>query len=83
MAQYPWYARTRREKNRKLKEAEERGSFSLRAVFDAPFGTTPEVRCDVPLSFAQRRFTIRHVKTDWISLSPDLIKEESACTFRA
>jgi CRISPR system Cascade subunit CasD len=38
----------------------------LRLVIDATPETATEVRHDVPLSFAERRFTIRYVKTTWI-----------------
>lgn len=38
----------------------------LRLVIDAAPETATEVRQDVPLSFADRRFTIRHVLTDFI-----------------
>jgi CRISPR system Cascade subunit CasD len=38
----------------------------LRIVVDASPETASEVRQDVPLSFAERRFTIRHVLTDFI-----------------
>ena len=38
----------------------------LRLVIDATQETATEVRQDVPLSFAERRFTIRYVKTTWI-----------------
>ena len=38
----------------------------LRLVIDATQETATEVRQDVPLSFAERRFTIRYVKTIWI-----------------
>ncbi len=62
---YPWLARTLREKP----------PLSLRLVLDAPFGSTAEVRPDVPLSFAERRFTLRYVKTDFMNLNPEMIKE--------
>jgi CRISPR system Cascade subunit CasD len=38
----------------------------LRLVMDATPETASEVRQDVPLSFAERRFTIRHVVTQFI-----------------
>lgn len=38
----------------------------LRRVIDATPETASEVRQDVPLSFAKRRFTIRYVMTDFI-----------------
>jgi CRISPR system Cascade subunit CasD len=39
----------------------------LRIVVDASAENATEVRQDVPLSFAERRFTIRYVKTDYIA----------------
>ena len=63
---YPWLARTRREKT----------PPSLRLVLDASFGSTAEVRPDVPLSFAERRFTLRYVKTGFMPLTPEMIKED-------
>ena len=62
---YPWLARTHREK----------APLSLRLVFDAPFGATAEVRPDVPLSFAERRFTLRYVETKLTPLTPEMIQE--------
>lgn len=38
----------------------------LRRVFEPHDTTAYEVRHDVPLSFSERQFTIRYVKTDWI-----------------
>lgn len=70
---YPWLARTRREKDRMINQAEEGHSFRL--VLDAPFGSTAEVRPDVPLSFAERRFTLRYVETKLIPVTPEMIKE--------
>ena len=37
----------------------------LRLVLDTEYGLG-EPRQDVPLSFAQRRFTVRHVRTEWL-----------------
>jgi CRISPR system Cascade subunit CasD len=47
-----------------LKESPER----LRVVLDATPETATEVRHDLPLSFATRRFTLRYVMTDFISV---------------
>ncbi|MBW2135904.1 MAG: type I-E CRISPR-associated protein Cas5/CasD [Deltaproteobacteria bacterium] len=64
---YPWIPRTLREKEKKLAEIESEHqagrALRLRMVLDAPFGSTAEVRHDVPLSFADRSFTIRYVET--------------------
>ncbi|MBO0719533.1 MAG: type I-E CRISPR-associated protein Cas5/CasD [Blastocatellia bacterium] len=43
-------------------------SDRLRIVVDATLETATEVRQDVPLSFAERRFTIRYVLTDLIPI---------------
>ncbi|MEW6212338.1 MAG: type I-E CRISPR-associated protein Cas5/CasD [Acidobacteriota bacterium] len=56
LGNYPWDGSV-------LKESPER----LRAVLDATPETASEVRHDLPLSFAARRFTIRYVITDFIS----------------
>jgi CRISPR system Cascade subunit CasD len=37
----------------------------VRIVIDAPAGESPEVRTDVPISFANRTFTSRSVRTYW------------------
>jgi CRISPR system Cascade subunit CasD len=68
----PWTARNRR-------EAQQPPAVRLRLVLDAPFGTTPEVRCDLPAApFSERRFTLRHVTTEFIPLAPDMIRCEEA-----
>ncbi len=41
-------------------------SLQLRIIADADTETATEMRTDVPLSFATRRFTLRHVRTDFI-----------------
>lgn len=41
-----------------------------RLVIEARGGTTAEVRQDVPVSFADRTFTIRNVATDWLEAAP-------------
>jgi CRISPR system Cascade subunit CasD len=42
----------------------------VRMVIDAPAGSTAEFRCDVPISFETREFTIRNVETRWIETPP-------------
>lgn len=49
---------------------------SLRLVLDATPNSGIEVRLDVPISFADRRFISRYVRTDWVKLA-DL---EALCT---
>lgn len=47
-------------------EARFDGSERLRIVVDADAAGATEVRTDVPLSFAPRRFTVRYVRTDFV-----------------
>jgi CRISPR system Cascade subunit CasD len=55
----------------------------FRCVVDAdPSDGGSEVRPDVPLSFATRDYTIRHVSTSFLTLSPELIQEDPLCTSR-
>jgi CRISPR system Cascade subunit CasD len=42
-----------------------RAPEQLRLVLEATSGDG-EPRSDVPLSFAERRFTVRHIRTDWL-----------------
>jgi CRISPR system Cascade subunit CasD len=75
----PWLARTHQEKERmqrQVDEAQQTGrTVQLRLVLDTPFGRGAEVRPDVPLSFAERRFTLRYVKTDFMPLTMEMIQE--------
>jgi CRISPR system Cascade subunit CasD len=68
-----WLARSERDRSERLSDPR------LRAVLDDPTGETAEVRHDVPLSFDPRQFTIRHVRTVWIDLNPELITEDPLC----
>lgn len=49
-------------------DGSEQSPIRVRVVADAGFGTGAEVRQDVPLDFAARRFTIRHVEVGEIEL---------------
>lgn len=75
----PWYARSAEEAERKRKEIEAAATTGvvtmLRTVLDAPFRSTSYVRCDVPLDFAERRFTIRNVQYGEVELTADMVKE--------
>jgi len=79
LASYPWLARTSREKTRMIQKVEEERrvgrDYQLRLVLDIPFGHGAEVRPDVPLSFAERRFTLRYVRTDFTPLTAEMIQE--------
>jgi CRISPR system Cascade subunit CasD len=55
LASYPWRPR----------HAGERPPARLRLVLEAG-ADEGEPRLDVPLSFAERRFALRHVRTDWV-----------------
>jgi CRISPR system Cascade subunit CasD len=65
---YPWSPRPR-----------ERPPESLRLVLDAPPGQG-EPRPDVPLSFSPRRYTVRHVVTEFLPTAPLLPAPEAACS---
>lgn len=67
LKRYPWLKGNRRDKPQ-----EER----LRLVIETPFGEGTDVRYDVPISFAERTFTLRHVRTEFVSV-PSL--EEGPC----
>jgi CRISPR system Cascade subunit CasD len=79
LGSYPWLARSHRDKermHRQVDEAHRTGRpVQLRLVLDAPFGSTAEVRPDMPMSFAKREFTIRYVKTGFMPLTPEMIQE--------
>ncbi|MCX5887974.1 MAG: type I-E CRISPR-associated protein Cas5/CasD [Deltaproteobacteria bacterium] len=87
LVSYPWLARTHREKermHRQVDEAQQTGrTVQLRLVLDTPFGRGAEVRPDVPLSFAKREFTIRHVKTDFMPLNLEMIQEATYVSLSA
>ena len=59
---YPWIVGGRREG--------EREPELCRVVIDAETNSGHETRYDVPVSFANREFTLRYVQTDWITLTP-------------
>jgi CRISPR system Cascade subunit CasD len=61
LSAYPWLgAFPRRKRDQK--------PSNLRLIFDSD-DPTGEVRSDVPLTFAERRFTIRYVQTKWKELA--------------
>jgi CRISPR system Cascade subunit CasD len=64
---YPWLGSDHR-----------RPEEQLRLVIEDPDG--PEVRPDQPLSFAERRFASRHIRSTFIPSPPLRSKEESPCT---
>ncbi len=64
---YPWESPARRPPDR------------LRLVLETAPGAG-EPRMDVPLSFAERRFTVRHVRTDWLDVAVLVRKEGPPCS---
>jgi CRISPR system Cascade subunit CasD len=52
---------------------------SLRLVLEAE-PNRGEPRMDVPLSFAERRFTVRHVVTEFLPTAPFLNLSEASCS---
>lgn len=55
----------------------------LRLVLEDQEGQSSEVRRDQPVSFAERHFALRHVKTHFTTLTPDLIQEDELCSSHA
>jgi len=73
---WPWEARRSREGERALEAARAGRPLQLRLVLDAPYGSTPEVRHDIPISFAEGRrgFLPRCVRTEFMPLLEVLIR---------
>jgi len=69
LGHHPWQPRHPGEKCRER----------LRLVLEVPFGTG-EPRQDVPLSFAERRFTVRHVDAGRFIDPPPVAEEVQPCT---
>lgn len=80
LSDYPWLARTDAEaeamRARAAAALAAGEPLLLRCVIDAPPGGDAELRCDVPLSFAERQFAPRSVRTVWLPLTPDLVRED-------
>lgn len=75
----PWRARSARERDRMREQCEGLTPPRLRLVVECdPDGA--DVRWDVPLSFADRRYAQRTVKTDYVSLTSDMIEVDPLCT---
>ncbi len=79
LQKHPWRPRTERRRNEALRQIRKGDAPKLRMVFDAPFASTAEVRCDVPISFQDREFSMRNIKTGWLELNENLIAEEVLC----
>jgi CRISPR system Cascade subunit CasD len=70
LANFPWFARPKDGRPRE----------KLRYVYEVPLGAG-EPRQDVPLSFAQRTFAIRHVKVDFFEKLPEIrFPEDRSCS---
>lgn len=75
LQQESWFARTSHE----LKAA----PFDVRVVIEvASPDESDDVRPDIPDSFATRNFRLRHVRTETISISSELIREDLPCISR-
>ena len=70
----PWYFRSPQEKKRREGEPKLRVLLEVNQPQEAD-----DVRTDVTTSFATREFQLRHVKTSWINLNPELIQEDKLC----
>jgi CRISPR system Cascade subunit CasD len=70
----PWFFRSLAERRRR------EGQPMLRVVVEVEeTDNADDVRTDVTNSFATREFQLRHVKTEWITLTPELWKEDVTC----
>lgn len=82
LASYPLLVRTTREKEQLQREA---GSTGLRRrlVLEVAPGSSNEVRPDQPISFKilERRYSLRWIRTDFITLTPELIQEDPHVSF--
>lgn len=78
---YPWLARTAAEADAtraRIIAAERSGRpLRLRLVADSPPAVDAEMRCDVPLSFADRRFAPRFIRTGWLPFTANLVREDA------
>ena len=54
---------------------------NLRAEIEVGFGQGEQVKNDQPLSFSERRFALRYVKTSWIPMTELPLPEEELCIF--
>lgn len=61
LTSYPWLGRQHQ-------RARDAAPGRLRLVLEANLDISTEARMDVPLSFSERRFTTRYVRTDWVRL---------------
>lgn len=74
----PWIARTDREAGRATVGGTERRLLALLDAMPGTYGPQEgEVRMDVPISFAERRFATRVVVTEWIELGADRIRGDA------
>ena len=77
LRRYAFLCRTPREKTMILETLQVGQSIPLRLVLEVQPGETAEVRPDQPLSFAERLFSLRYVRTAYQELTPEHIQEES------
>ncbi|MGE5560673.1 MAG: type I-E CRISPR-associated protein Cas5/CasD [Chloroflexota bacterium] len=76
LREYPWLARTAAEAAQMRAASAER-PLTLRLVLESADDASADIRCDVPLCFAERRFAPRFVTTETMTLTSDLIREDT------
>jgi CRISPR system Cascade subunit CasD len=83
LKKYPWFARSNDEREQKRDEITRRNEagdpVQLRVVRDDSYYTSGEVRQDEPLSFAERKFTLRYVRTDFVPLTEQMVEVNPLC----
>jgi CRISPR system Cascade subunit CasD len=80
---YPWLARTPAEGERMRTRCRTDDPPALRMALEGPAEAGGDVRWDVPLSFAERRFATRTVVIDYVKLTPEMIEDDPLCISRA
>ena len=56
---------------RSFQTSDRRLEKSQRVVLEIPRAEAVEIRCDIPLSFKDRSFAVRGVRTEWIAVNHD------------
>jgi CRISPR-associated protein Cas5/CasD subtype I-E/CRISPR-associated protein Cas6/Cse3/CasE subtype I-E len=79
---HAWFARTAAERARVQAQCRTDDPPMLRLVVEGPEGATGDLRWDVPLSFADRRFATRTVATAYVRLTPEMIEDDPLCISR-
>ena len=72
----PWQTRNERLRAEARRRLDNNESENLLAVIDADSATGDDTRNDVPVSFADRRFTTRYIKRIAVPMTAELIGDE-------